>query len=251
VKNVLGFLSIVLFSAFSLLAATSFALPGPKITENGNKHNLSYYNSGANLNYLASDPNDPRARQICIFCHTPHNAVSSRSLWNRRDTNQTFGHYSSPNLHIANELKADSNYNEPNGSSRLCLSCHDGVTALGAVVRGPQSSGTNISINGSPDTINTINVFDRVKVTNNHHPVSFNYAGKVYEALIVDGYKLPPPGGKVKLDRDGRMQCTTCHDPHQTKDTAQPFWVLEDTGGIPSSHDAVCLTCHNAYLPKF
>lgn len=239
----LVFLLIIVFSAFYLLAATSFALPGPKITENGNKHNLSYSNTG--VNYKASDPNDPRGRQICIFCHTPHNAVSSRSLWNRRDTNQTFGHYSSPSLRIANTLKADSNYTEPNGSSRLCLSCHDGVTALGAVVRGPQSSGPVIPINGSANTSMTgLNVFDRAKITNYHHPVSFNYAGKVYDALILLGYKLPTPGGKVKLDGDGRMQCTTCHDPHQTKDAALPFWVLEDTGGSPSSYDAVCLTCH-------
>jgi hypothetical protein len=246
VKNVFVFLSIIVLSALSLLATTSFALPGPKITENGNKHNLSYSNTG--VNFKASDPNDPRGRQICIFCHTPHNAVSSRALWNRRDTTQTFGHYSSPNLHIANELKADSNYNEPNGSSRLCLSCHDGVTALGAVVRGPLPlSGTgDVAINGSVNTAMTgLNVFDRTKVTNNHHPVSFNYAGKVYEALMAGGYKLPTPGGKVKLDGEGRVQCTTCHDPHQTKDTAQPFWVWEDTGGSPSSHDAVCLSCHN------
>lgn len=251
-KKTFALLIIIILSVFSLLPSASFALYGPKITEIGNKHNLSYGNSG--VTYKATDPNDPRGRQICIFCHTPHNAVSSRALWNRRDTIQSFGHYSSSGLHINEDLKAASGYNEPNGSSRLCLSCHDGVMALGAVVNGPQYGGSDVAINGSTNTAMAgANVFDRVKMTNSHHPVSFNYAGTVQSTLATIGnYKLPPPGSNVRLDKEGRMQCTTCHDPHQTRDTALPFWVWEDTGDINnSSHDAVCKTCHNVVYPKF
>nr|WP_279342363.1 cytochrome c3 family protein [Geotalea sp. SG265] len=234
----------------------SFAVYGPKVTEIGNKHNLSYANVGTvdnPITYNASDPNDPRARQICIFCHTPHNAVINRGLWNRQETTQLFGQYSSTSLHIRTDLKSVSDYNEPNGSSRLCLGCHDGVTALGAVVQGP-NSGTNIAIKGNPAlAMSGTHVFTRFKITNDHHPISFNYA-KVQPSMA--NYKPVPAGGNVKLDHLGRMQCTTCHDPHQTKDTTMPFWVWEyippDPYASPAnSHDAVCLTCHDFVFPLF
>jgi hypothetical protein len=45
----------------------------------------------------------------------------------------------------------------------------------------------------------------------------------------------------VKLDEQGKMQCTTCHDPHDDSNY-QPglvprFWVKPTVG-------EVCLTCH-------
>lgn len=242
----------VLFSLICHSGTGSFAAYGPKVTEMGNKHNLSYANTG--VTYKASDPNDPRGRQICIFCHTPHNAVINRGLWNRQGTSQTFGQYSAYGLHIRTDLKTISDYNEPNGSSRLCLGCHDGVTALGAVVRGP-NSGTNIAINGNPAmAMDGTNVFTRTKITNEHHPISFNYA-RVQQSI--SNYKVVSPGGKVKLDNEGRMQCTTCHDPHQTRDTNLSFWVwdyipvTDPPAFPPSSHDAVCLSCHQFAASTF
>lgn len=236
--------SVILAMIFGA-AATCYGVYGPKITESGNKHNLSYSNNG--VNYKASDPTDPRGRQICIFCHTPHNAVVNRGLWNRKETSQTFGQYSAFGLQIRTDLKAVSDYNEPNGASRLCLGCHDGVTALGAVVSGSKRT-DNIAVNGGTGAaMSGTNVFNRTKITNSHHPVSFNYAN-VQPAMF--GYKEIIPGGRVKLDGQGRMQCTTCHDPHQTRDTAIPFWVWENIpltdppANPPSSHDAVCLSCH-------
>lgn len=224
------FFALVLF----FVGSYSHAAVGPKITEVGNKHNLSYANTA--VTYRASDANDPRGRQICIFCHTPHNATNNRGLWNRQISTQAFGHYTATAMRITSDLKGISDYNEPNGASRLCLGCHDGVTALGAVLRG------NIAVTNGPVMTGT-NVFDRTKITNSHHPVSFNY-NKVQSAL---GYKPLDPNGKVKLDHLGRMQCTTCHDPHQTKDTTMPFWVWEYVSSVTppvNSHDAVCLSCH-------
>ncbi len=241
----------VFFSLIYAPGSDSHAAYGPKVTEMGNKHNLSYYNTG--VLYKASDPNDPRGRQICIFCHTPHNAVVNRGLWNRQATNQVFGQYSAPGLHIRTDLKSISDYNEPNGSSRLCLGCHDGVTALGAVVRGP-NSGSNIEITGNTAmAMYGTNVFNREKITNSHHPISFNYA-RVQQSI--GSYKVISPGGKVKLDSEGRMQCTTCHDPHQTRDNELSFWVWDYIPPVPpadppSSHDAVCLSCHQFAFTTF
>jgi predicted CXXCH cytochrome family protein len=199
-----------------------------------NKHNLSSRNTG--VVYKALDnPVDMRSTEICIFCHTPHRAASQVALWNRRDPTRVFGHYSSPTLVIDNPaVRPESQYGEPNGSSRLCLSCHDGQTALGAIWNGPV-----IQFAAGADKIAYLNI-------SSHHPVSFVYNDAVLGSIVskkpLEGYRRPVPGSVVKLDRLDRMQCTSCHDPHQDKSTTQsvltPFWVGPD-------HDSVCRECHN------
>jgi hypothetical protein len=214
---------------------------GPKISELGNKHNLSSLNTG--VTYRASlNPSDPYRRdtQICIFCHTPHNATAQRPLWNRLDTTASFKLYSSRTLVIDNPAtRGKSNYGTLNGSSRLCMSCHDGQTALGAVVSVPSAIAT---VGGG------LPVFSRIS---SHHPVSFNYDANVIadiESLKGAGeYQYPIPGTYgVKLDHQGRVQCTSCHDPHQDKSTDGliPFAV----GG---THDQVCQECHKITIPAY
>ena len=66
-----------------------------------------------------------RAAGVCIFCHTPHNARPTRSLWNRELPGITY------RLYESSTLKAQ--VTQPTGSSRLCLSCHDGILALSEV----------------------------------------------------------------------------------------------------------------------
>src|SRR5437870_457143 len=63
--------------------------------------------------------------EVCIFCHTPHNATPVKPLWNRSLSVTSYKVYSS------NSLKAQPG--QPTGSSKLCLSCHDGTIALGSV----------------------------------------------------------------------------------------------------------------------
>jgi cytochrome c553 len=226
--------------AVNSLGLLSFAA-GPPISSMtlGNKHNLSSRNTA--VQFRAKESGDPRSNQICVFCHTPHNAAPKSVLWNRRDPTRTFGHYSSAQLVIDDpDMRAKTQYGEPNGSARLCLSCHDGETALGAVLNGPEIA---FPVG-----------YTRVAMLNysGHHPVSFVYDPDVILALSqrrpLEQFKLPPVDSKVKLDKQQRMQCTSCHDPHQDwSDGTEvdqdgkslvPFWV-------DSKHDDVCLVCHN------
>jgi len=83
------------------------------------KHNLS-----------VSGPGTVRASsetRICVFCHTPHNATPSSPLWNKDIQPQVYTVYTSPTLR-AGPLP------QPTGPTKLCLSCHDGTIAMGAVV---------------------------------------------------------------------------------------------------------------------
>ena len=59
--------------------------------------------------------------QICIFCHTPHSASPDAPMWNRRSGGYT--QYKSSTT--------DAAPGKPDGSSALCLSCHDGTIAPG------------------------------------------------------------------------------------------------------------------------
>src|SRR4051795_4219699 len=80
------------------------------------KHNLS-----------ATGPGTLKATsetQVCVFCHTPHGAeaIPAAPLWNRKLSAATYTTYTSTSIDAnAAELAAG-----PGGSSKLCLSCHDG-----------------------------------------------------------------------------------------------------------------------------
>ena len=237
---------------------------GPKISDMGsggdNKHNLSSHHSRTS-GYKAS-PDDPRGAQICIFCHTPHNAAPQTPLWNRNDSTATFGHYSSSSLVIRKTSAA--NYGEPTGSSRLCLSCHDGVTA-GGISLGNVLGGAGAIPMQNGDKISGEALFTANKIRTGHHPVSFVYDLTVLQAIQGDplkssqNYKLPALGSSVKLDHSTQMQCTTCHDPHQNQSTDDvypdgrkiaPFWVYGGGGNATADHDAVCNTCHEFTAPS-
>jgi cytochrome c553 len=298
--------SLVMLAAVTVLMQmhvfqSNAAAPGPKVTENLNKHNLSAgYNTAtippvftvgrdSSINYKATDDpvNNPGGRQICIFCHTPHNASSEASvpLWNRKLSTQTFSRYSSGTLQIRNNpaVRAANmaNYDvgaQPDGSSKLCLSCHDGVSGLGDVLRGGP-----IAMRSGFEVINGIASFNPTtnpnKMKFGHHPVSFVYTGPVQQAIssarTTGGFKLPTLVPQVKLDKKNKMQCTTCHDAHQNKSyddqcysavdgsvvscsgtntrKVVPFWVLggstcpscTDSQKASADHDTVCTACHN------
>lgn len=227
---------------------------GRRISERGNKHNFSYQNISVNYRAIPVDeiPGYTRSNQVCVFCHTPHGSSGEGPLWNRMASSVTFfKHYSSPSLAIDDPaVKGISEYGQPNGSSRLCLSCHDGVTALGALFSSPEpaflpqmhfldvkkgESGPNIHL--------------PYQTYSSHHPVSFKYDINVRSILTNAPYNRPywfSPANGVKLDRYERMQCTTCHDPHQDKsdvpDPTTPFWTGQ-------TYAEVCKSCHNLATP--
>ena len=83
------------------------------------KHNLSI--SGPGLIKSTTE------QEICVYCHTPHRARTTAGvLWNREESTATYTQYQSSSLKAI--------VGQPTGASKLCLSCHDGTIALGALV---------------------------------------------------------------------------------------------------------------------
>jgi len=191
-------------------------LPAQTQSVVNSKHNLSVSGPGA----LRST----NEQQVCIFCHTPHNATPVQPLWNRNMPVTAYVPYSS------NSLQAKPG--QPTGASKLCLSCHDGTIALGSVV----SANQPIMMAGGITTLppGTSNLGTDLS---DDHPISFRYD----PALVAKNAKLKDPGTlppSVRLDRDKELQCTSCHEAHDNR--YGNFLVMDN------SSSQLCNTCHTA-----
>jgi predicted CXXCH cytochrome family protein len=172
--------------------------------------------------------------QICIVCHTPHNAVvgadPSAPLWNHADTAvTTFTMYSSDTFNGSATIGT-----QPGGRSKACLSCHDGTVAL-------DSFGGNTGT-----TFLTGRTLMGSDLTDDH-PVSFVYD----DALAAADGQLHPPSttssgvGPGTISQDllfgDRLECASCHDVHNSYSLpGVPGMLLKTNTG-----SALCLTCHN------
>jgi hypothetical protein len=192
-------------------------------------HNLSL--SGPNPTYAFNEI------RVCVFCHTPHNAqkAAPAPLWNREiPSDSSYTMYESPNF----LAKVGPRFNKPTGSSRVCLSCHDGTLALnqyGGRVLG--STGALTLLTGTANLSQNLT---------DDHPISFPFTTELaYNAYLTDPNLLT---GAVKLDRNGFVQCTSCHDPHDNE--FGNFLVMNNgdpgkPGYNPSVPSPLCVTCHS------
>lgn len=191
-------------------------------------------------NLSASGPGEIRSldeTEVCKFCHIPHTDGAPEQLWSRRLPSTA---YRVPRLRAGGRTRISAP--QPDGSSRLCLSCHDGTVALGDVVGEPR----RIAMTGSGRLSRGRRGFIGSDLSGSH-PVSFVVPdGEPIGTDSASDMGLRPLAAiagdpDVKLDDRGKMQCTTCHDPHSDRHY-QPgkvprFWVK-------STVSEVCLTCH-------
>jgi predicted CXXCH cytochrome family protein len=177
------------------------------------KHNLSVSGPGSIKATSESE--------ICIFCHTPHNARADHPLWNRNDPGLTYALYNSSTTQALP--------GQPDGSSILCLSCHDGTIALGSVI----SRSSPIQMAGGITTMPP-GLSNLTTDLSNDHPISFVYDAALAQA---DGQLKDPATltGYVRLE-NSKLQCTSCHDAH--KNVNGSFLVASN-----QSSD-LCLYCH-------
>jgi len=176
-------------------------------------------------NLSASGPGSVKAAtedQICVFCHTPHASSPTAALWNRRTSATSYLPYTSST--------AVAQPGQPTGDSLLCLSCHDGTIALGELISRAdpiEMSGGNNMMPPDDGLTGTDLRYD--------HPISFRYTA----SLAAQNGELATPGAfdpRLKLDGNGELQCTTCHDAHD--DTYGAFLVKPNVGS------QICIECH-------
>jgi len=206
----------------SLLLCIAGLLSGPPAGATdivNTKHNLS-----------SSGPGDIKAPaggedRICVFCHTPHNANPQTPLWNKDIQGVNYSAAAYPPY--TSSTMVSKNLGGPTGASRLCLSCHDGTIALGAV---KSSTDPIVLENLAGGYMPGRSRIGRTLV--NHHPISFSY----YDAASNPRVNPSPPLNTLLFYNNAIMQCTTCHDPHDNRN--KKFLAVSNV------NSALCLLCH-------
>ena len=202
---------IVLVCQLALVGIIAAQNPPPQ------RDRLGVHDLGAD-----SSPVRGQNANACLYCHAPHNALSTTPLWNQTlSTAQSTLHPS------ATENPGSAISVGP--TSMLCLSCHDGTVAVGQTVSfgmlqmtGALNAKLGTNLSGS-------------------HPFSIQPQLKDAPSLVttfVSSHQTKDAA--VKLVNDN-IECNTCHDVHnQFRDTSMPeFLVRDNTAG------QLCFACHD------
>ena len=148
-------------------------------------------------------------------------------MWNHETTTPSkFRSYKSSTM--------DGTAEQPNGATKLCLSCHDGTIAVGAIKGLSQPLHMKQAGKGAIPGGRKSNLGTDLSGT---HPVSVKFKQSL---TLTDKHLRWPPQdseNKVGTDANGYVQCTSCHDPHGSASKEIPFWHKE-------TFDEVCIACH-------
>ncbi len=210
-------LSLALSLSLAIVACLSAATVCEAQSETNSKvsqtkHNLS--GSGPGSIKIAGQ------RRVCTVCHTPHASSPVGPLWNRADPGTYYQTYKSTTLL--------SQVGQPTGSSRLCLSCHDGTIAITQTYNSKKMTSGAIYITRRDKGFIGTDLSD-------DHPISFPYNA----SLAARTGRLQTPSAlprQLKLSDGGKLQCATCHDPHNNQ--FGHFLTMSN------NESRMCRTCH-------
>lgn len=198
----------LLFTAMELFAASS------KLALVGSQHDLTATGSG---------PVKSAQADTCIFCHAPHNVTPNVTpLWDHTLSSQSYTTYTSSTYGSGVQTPGA-------GSSKLCLSCHDGTVAAGLTVT--KGLVTTTGVMAAPDILGAN--------LSTSHPVSMTPVddGSLATPLFTAPASTKDPAVNLV---SGKVECTTCHDPHAPRnDPVVPMFLVRS-----NSNGALCLACH-------
>ncbi|UCH80032.1 MAG: cytochrome c3 family protein [Nitrospiraceae bacterium] len=168
--------------------------------------------------------------EICKACHAPHttNTDVDNLIWNHDpSTTATYQPYTSSTL---NDTPG-----QPVGHSKLCLSCHDGTVAVNAF---PGETGTGPAVTGA------LQIAKGGDDLRGQHPISI-----LYDSGANSDDWLNYPASSVSMGANtldqvlpgGRVECSTCHDVHNTTGEANGSFLLR----LDNAGSALCLACHD------
>lgn len=160
---------------------------------------------------------------LCAFCHTPHDAdanIAEAPLWDHEMTTKVY-----TTVYDSGTMDAAMSGNTATyGISRLCLSCHDGVTAVDSY-GGNGFAGTN--------TMQSV--------------VAWQTVGANYQTLDISQehpISIPPTDAEVRDTPlngvqyfGGNVECASCHDVHNQSGFTNLLV-------IDNSASNLCLSCH-------
>jgi hypothetical protein len=184
---------------------------------------------------------------LCNYCHVAHKFAAdnptattpAQLLWNHTLSSATsyttYKSWTQKATDIAS-LQATGTDADVNNPSVMCMSCHDGTVALNSTYTG------NIGTTAFSAATITINPAD----VNKTHPVNFTY-----DSTLANAAGMRVPAGTNGVDSNtapvvplygGKMQCSTCHEPHSNSHLLFRGFAQVYTVGPTGSW---CLYCHS------
>ncbi len=204
---------------------------------------------------VVSSPHDLRSAStggtaVCEYCHVPHKTGNETYplLWNVTVKTGPYAFYGgSATFEGAATIRDPASASSTNKAaymSLLCLSCHDGSITLASFYNNVDN------ILGTALAATPPNIGEAGKLGNDH-PVDFTYS--VALATADGGLQSPTEGVGVAIpyvgkttpfplfkdqsaDPSGRMECATCHNPHNN--------TINNFLRMANSSSALCLNCH-------
>ncbi|MFQ5428367.1 MAG: hypothetical protein ACE5EZ_05240 [Thermodesulfobacteriota bacterium] len=242
------------------------------------RHNLGRY-GGATQTESTFD--------ICVYCHTPHTPTkNSPPLWAGKDSLPT--HYTAYGTKNLETKPSRVGLGSP---SLACLSCHDGMAAPDSIANSPGKKREApaktpmawkfpLTESSMDQTVVSTRILLAPLLTDDH-PVNVLFRGGQVASLrpsrtIISQINLSS-GLRLKnrqrlsnlwsikgyisdtatigdLLRDGRIECSSCHDPHFNNkswaEAANTFRDWDDMDGLflrrigGNFASGVCRTCH-------
>ncbi|QOY51874.1 cytochrome c3 family protein [Candidatus Sulfurimonas baltica] len=249
-------LASLLVSSVTFAGVSGGNYGGVSITDSTSPHNLSAR--------LGDDDNG----EVCVYCHTPHAAnisFAGAPLWNKSDSNET---------QVYTTYGTTVGGTEANttiaSASLVCLSCHDGISAVDSIANAPGSGMQPIA--GSQNIVNILgtpyggNIGGTMGVSaasgatavdlSNDHPISIVYTpgrASLRETTdtLDDGENneswVTPSGSQLvsALLRGGNVECVSCHDPHNATGVAQSATNIQvNYLRHTNERSELCFGCH-------
>ncbi|HVU23853.1 MAG TPA: cytochrome c3 family protein [Opitutus sp.] len=199
------------------------ALPARASSVIDSVHNLAAGGPGAIKSTTETNP--------CSFCHTVHKVNGVSPLWNHTlSAVDSYVVYSSARLDSLGITVP-----QPNGGSKLCLSCHDGTVALGSI----SSSATTVTVyhNGSPITTMPAGPSNLGTDLSGDHPISVDYdAAALADTTLQPRNSINSAVYLEPMNGGHYVQCASCHNPHDNQ--YGNFLVMDN------SSSQLCEACH-------
>ncbi len=208
-----------------LLALVMAFITGPAFAAvSGSAHDFS---DGIEGNGGSDESAWNSSGEICITCHTPHNAEEGMPvLWNRaQHDNSTY--------QTVLTTAYGNTWGTPNAASLMCLSCHDGTIALDSY------GGTTGSVNIQAEYDANVRVGDGTTLEGNH-PISIDYDDTIQRGTHDEFVAVGSLNSAIKLFGDPgseQIECSSCHDVHDVA-------VQDDLLRMSNTASALCLACH-------
>jgi hypothetical protein len=240
----------LLCAALALLFPSSLALAGGGIANSAHDWTTESWNI--------------QDKNVCGPCHMAHSSGSDQAipLWSHQSTDpgRFTKLFSSPTI-----VSAGITIRTPDGSSKACLSCHDGTIAYN------QIAGQTVGGTANAQFVRGDYVKGGGGDLSGDHPISFSYVD-AYSKLGTNSLRAPTDVLNTTLPLNnnlrnqtisaafltsGDLQCNSCHDVHRQRGdsglssdrplSTTPHNPLLVVYGVAADGlgSALCRSCHN------